>query len=200
MQLAEGLASIAFMDSKAGEEHKFFPHAMLARNADINLEELEPRLFSFNNPTGACPDCDGLGVRQYFDPGKIVHNAELSLANGAIRGWDRRHLHYFHLLRALARHYHFDIETPYLHLPKRIQEAILHGSQEESITFDYLSATKKIVQRTHPFEGVIPIMQRRYQESDSETVREELAKYLSVSECHYLSRRTSSLGGEKRIY
>jgi excinuclease ABC subunit A len=183
LKLSEGLASLAFLDAKAGEE-RLFSARFACPECGYNLEELEPRLFSFNNPMGACPACDGLGVKQYFDPNKIVHNPELSLANGAIRGWDRRHLYYYQLLSALARHYHFDIDTPYQHLQKRIQEAILHGSHEEEIVFDYLSPTKKIVQRSHPFEGVIPIMERRYHETDSNTVREELAKYLSTSECN----------------
>lgn len=183
LKLADGLAAIAFLDAKAGQE-RLFSARFACPECGYNLEELEPRLFSFNNPIGACPACDGLGVKEYFDPNKIVHNPELSLANGAIRGWDRRHLYYYQLLRALARHYHFDIETPYLHLPKRIQEAILRGSGEEEIVFDYLSPAKKIVQRSHTFEGVIPIMERRYQETDSNTVRDELAKYLSVNECN----------------
>lgn len=183
LKLAEGLAAIAFLDKKAGAE-RIFSARYACPECGYNLEELEPRLFSFNNPLGACPECDGLGVKQYFDAHKIVHNPELSLANGAIRGWDRRHLYYYQLLRALARHYHFDIETTYNQLPKRIQEAILRGSGEEEIIFDYLSPAKKIVQRSHSFEGVIPIMERRYHETDSNTVREELAKYLSISECH----------------
>lgn len=183
LKLAEGLAILAFLDPKAGEE-RVFSARYACPECGYNLEELEPRLFSFNNPLGACPECDGLGVKEYFDPHKIVHNAELSLANGAIRGWDRRHLYYYQLLRALAKHYHFDIETPYIHLSKRIQEIILHGSKDEEIIFEYLSPAKKIVQRSHPFEGVLPIMTRRYHETDSETLREELSKYLSISNCN----------------
>jgi excinuclease ABC subunit A len=182
LKVAEGLAGVAFIDPKVGEE-RLFSARFACPECGYNLPELEPRLFSFNNPMGACPDCDGLGIKQYFDPHKIVHNPELSLANGAIRGWDRRHLYYYQLLRALARHYKFDIETPFIHLPKTIQEAILRGSGEEKITFDYLSSSKKVVQRSHPFEGVIPIMERRYTETDSNTVREELAKYLTTSDC-----------------
>ena len=182
LKVAEGLAGIAFLDPKAGEE-RLFSARFACPECGYNLPELEPRLFSFNNPMGACPECDGLGIKQYFDPHKIVHNPELSLANGAIRGWDRRHLYYYQLLRALARHYKFDIETPFIQLPKSVQEAILRGSGEEKITFDYLSSSKKVVQRSHPFEGVVPIMERRYTETDSNTVREELAKYLTTSDC-----------------
>jgi excinuclease ABC subunit A len=182
LKLADGLAAIAFLDPKAGEE-KIFSARYACPECGYNLEELEPRLFSFNNPLGACPDCDGLGVKQYFDSQKVVHNPELSLANGSIRGWDRRHLYYYQLLRALARHYHFDIETPFMHLSPTIQNIILNGSGDQKITFDYLSPTQKVVQRSHTFEGVIPNMQRRYQETDSNTIREELAKYLSTSHC-----------------
>ena len=182
LKVADGLAGIAFLDPKAGEE-RLFSARFACPECGYNLPELEPRLFSFNNPMGACPECDGLGIKQYFDPHKIVHNPELSLANGAIRGWDRRHLYYYQLLRALARHYKFDIETPFIQLPKSVQEAILRGSGEEKITFDYLSSSKKVVQRSHSFEGVVPIMERRYTETDSNTVREELAKYLTTSDC-----------------
>lgn len=182
LKLADGLAGIAFLDPKSGAE-RLFSAKFACPECGFNLEELEPRLFSFNNPKGACPDCDGLGLKQYFDASKIVHNSELSLASGAIRGWDRRHLYYYQLLSALARHYHFDIDTAFFQLPKPIQKIILYGSGEENITFDYLSPTKKIVQRKHPFEGVIPIMERRYQETDSNSIREELAKYLTTHPC-----------------
>lgn len=182
LQLAEGLASIAFIDPKMGSE-RLFSARFACPICGYSLEELEPRLFSFNNPMGACPACDGLGVKQYFDPNKIIHNRELSLANGAIRGWDRRHLYYYQLLRALAQHYHFDIDTPFMDLPKRFQHVILMGSGIEEIKFDYLTHNKKVVQRTHAFEGVIPTMERRYHETDSNTVREEMAKYLSTQNC-----------------
>ncbi len=182
LKLAEGLAGVAFLDAQKGPE-KIFSARYACPECGYNLEELEPRLFSFNNPMGACPDCDGLGVKEYFDLSKIIHNPEISLANGAIRGWDRRHLYYYQLLQALARHYHFDIETPFTQLPQRIQEIVLRGSKEEAILFDYLSSTKKTIQRSHPFEGVIPIMDRRYHETDSNTVRDELAKYLSMANC-----------------
>ncbi len=182
INLTNGLAAIAFMDPQKGEE-KIFSANMACPICGYNLEELEPRLFSFNNPAGACPSCDGLGVKQYFDINKIVHNSELSLANGAIRGWDRRHLYYFQLLNSLARHYKFDIDIPYAQLPKNIQQSILMGSGDEEITFDYFNHNKKALRRSHPFEGVIPNMERRYHETDSAAVREELSKYLTTSEC-----------------
>lgn len=182
LNLAEGLACIAFIDPKQGED-RIFSARFACPICGYSIEELAPRLFSFNNPIGACPACDGLGVKSYFDPNKIIHNPDLSLANGAIRGWDRRHLYYYQLLRALARHFNFDIEISFSALPKKIQQIILMGSGEEEIKFDYLSPSKKVVQRLHPFEGVIPIMERRYRETDSSTVREEMAKYLTIQHC-----------------
>lgn len=182
LKLSEGLALMAFVDSKEGEE-RLFSARFACPVCGYNLEELEPRLFSFNNPKGACPECDGLGVKEVFDPNKIVHNPQLGLANGAIRGWDRRHLYYYQLLSALAAHYHFDIEIPYAELPERIQKIILWGSGLDEIAFEYLTHNKKTVRRSHPFEGVVPIMQRRYRETDSNTVRDELAKYLSIQDC-----------------
>ncbi len=148
-----------------------------------SLSELEPRLFSFNNPAGACPTCDGLGVRQFFDPARVISDASLSLPAGAIRGWDRRNGFYFQMLESLAKHYNFDIDTPLAKLPKRMREVILYGSGEEQIAFTYFSGNGGKYRRKHPFEGVIPNMQRRYRETDSQTVREELAKYLSTQPC-----------------
>ncbi len=149
-----------------------------------SLSELEPRLFSFNNPAGACPSCDGLGVRQFFDPARVINDVSLSLPAGAIRGWDRRNGFYFQMLESLARHYKFDLDAPLEKLPKRVREIILNGSGEEEITFTYFSGHGSgKYRRKHPFEGVIPNMQRRYRETDSQTVREELAKYLSTQPC-----------------
>jgi len=148
-----------------------------------SLTELEPRLFSFNNPVGACPECDGLGVHQFFDAGRVVAHPELSLAGGAVRGWDRRNAYYFQLITALARHYDFDIETPFAELPEDIRRIILHGSQGEVIRFQYLNERRGSVERKHPFEGIITNMQRRYRETDSNVVREELARYLSTQPC-----------------
>ncbi|MGB6976469.1 MAG: excinuclease ABC subunit UvrA, partial [Gammaproteobacteria bacterium] len=148
-----------------------------------SLAELEPRLFSFNSPAGACPACDGLGVKEFFDPRKVIVNPELSLASGAIRGWDRRSFYYFQVLTSLAKHYDFDLEKPYKNLPEKIHKILLYGSGDEPITFYYLQDSGKKIRRTHPFEGIIPNMERRYRDTDSGTVREELAKYLSSSVC-----------------
>ena len=148
-----------------------------------SLNELEPRLFSFNNPAGACESCDGLGVTQFFDPNKIVVSNELSLAEGAIRGWDRRNVYYFHMLNSLANHYDFSIEKPFKKLAKKHQDIILHGSKSEKISFSYSNDRGDMVERTHRFEGVLPNLERRYRETESPTVREELAKYLNISTC-----------------
>ncbi|MDE1887066.1 MAG: excinuclease ABC subunit UvrA, partial [Gammaproteobacteria bacterium] len=148
-----------------------------------SLAELEPRLFSFNNPLGTCPACDGLGVKQFFDAARIVGNPHLSLAGGAVRGWDRRNAWYFQLLQSLARHYRFDIETAFERLPEKIRKVILYGSGDEVIAFRYVNERGGTFTRKHTFEGVIPNMQRRYQETESQMVREELAKYLTSRPC-----------------
>jgi len=148
-----------------------------------SLSELEPRTFSFNNPAGACPACDGLGVRQFFDPARVVQDPELSLAEGAIRGWDRRNVYYFHMLRSLAEHYGFAVETPFEHLQPRQREAILYGSGEERIDFGYLNDQGDVIRRRHTFEGVIPNTERRDRETESAMIRESLARFLTVAPC-----------------
>ena len=149
---------------------------------NYSLEELEPRLFSFNNPNGACPECDGLGISQYFDPQRIVVSWDLSLSKGAIRGWDRRNGFYYQMLQALSDHYKFDLDTPLKNLPKKIQDIILFGSKGEKISFKY--ASEKIeFNRLREFEGIANNMKRRYKETESNMVREELNKYISVKEC-----------------
>ena len=158
-----------------------------------SLSELEPRLFSFNNPAGACPTCDGLGVRQFFDPQRVVSDPSLSLPAGAIRGWDRRNAFYYHMLECLAKHYKFDIDAPFEGLPKRARDVILHGSGDELIAFTYLSDRGGRQRRKHPFEGVIPNMERRYRETESNSVREELAKFLGAQPC------TSCHGSRLRV-
>ncbi|MEJ2094721.1 MAG: excinuclease ABC subunit UvrA, partial [Gammaproteobacteria bacterium] len=147
-----------------------------------SLNELEPRLFSFNHPIGACSKCDGLGVIQFFDPDKIIQDQELSLPGGAIRGWDRRNAYYFQLIKNLAKHYKFDIDSPFNEIPEDIRDVILYGSGDTNITFEYIY-DRKTTKRKHPFEGVIPNMQRRYLDTDSIMVREELAKYQSNKPC-----------------
>ncbi|MDH3979897.1 MAG: excinuclease ABC subunit UvrA [Gammaproteobacteria bacterium] len=182
LNLSDGVARIAWMDKHDAEEI-LFSAKFACPQCGYSITELEPRLFSFNNPGGACPACDGLGVRQFFDPARVVGHPELSLAGGAVRGWDRRNAYYFQLITSLAAHYDFDIETPFEGLPEKIQDIILQGSKGESICFHYLNERRGAVERRHPFEGIIPNMKRRYHETESSTVREELARYLSHQSC-----------------
>ncbi|MGO3208095.1 MAG: excinuclease ABC subunit UvrA, partial [Halomonadaceae bacterium] len=144
---------------------------------------LEPRMFSFNNPAGACPTCDGLGVQQYFDPDKLISHPELSLAEGVIKGWDRRNIYYFTQLQALAKYYGFELETPWQELARRDREVILNGSGDEQIPFVYVGDRGRKVTREHAFEGVLPNMQRRYRETESNMVRDDLVKYIAVQPC-----------------
>ncbi len=182
LRLADGVARVAFMDEPEREELVFSAN-FACPVCGYSIEELEPRLFSFNNPVGACPVCDGLGVQQVFDEQKVVRHPELSLAAGAVRGWDRRNTYYFQMLQSLARHYGFDPETPWQELPEKIRRIILHGSGDEEIYFDYFNHKGRRVQRHHTFEGIIPNMERRYRESESNAVREELSRYLSSHPC-----------------
>ncbi|MBN9423548.1 MAG: excinuclease ABC subunit A [Candidatus Accumulibacter sp. 66-26] len=148
-----------------------------------SLQELEPRIFSFNNPMGACPSCDGLGVIQFFDPKRIVAHPELSLAAGAIRGWDRRNQFYFQMLGSLAAHYGFDVDTPWNELPERIRQIVLYGSGKEELPFSYVNERGKVAVREHAFEGIVVNFERRYKETDSVAVREELSKLISNKTC-----------------
>ena len=182
LRLGEGIAKVQLMD-EMDREPLIFSEKFACPICNYSLSELEPRLFSFNNPVGACPSCDGLGVKQFFDPAKIVQEPTASLADGAIRGWDERSLYYFQLLEALASHYQFDIETPFYLLPDNVRQMILYGSGKEEIQFVSYSETGTQYSRKKPFEGVIPNMERRYRETDSNTVREELAKYLNYHLC-----------------
>ncbi|MGH8248958.1 MAG: excinuclease ABC subunit UvrA, partial [Gammaproteobacteria bacterium] len=154
VRLSGGLAIIASLDEPDAEATVFSARYACSK-CGYSLSELEPRLFSFNNPAGACSHCDGLGAMRFFDPGLVVQHSELSLPGGAIRGWDRRNAYYFQLIKSLAQHYGFDIDTPYRKLPKRVQEVILHGSGKEEIEFEYLNERRGSVHRRHPFEGVI---------------------------------------------
>ena len=182
LRLSEGQARIAFMDQSEQTE-LIFSAGFACPVCGYSLSELEPRLFSFNNPVGACPECDGLGVKQFFDPERITAHPHLSLADGAVRGWDRRNAYYFQMIRSLARHYGFDLETPFQELPQAIRQAILFGSGKETIEFQYLTGHGDLSPRRHPFEGIIPNMERRYRETESGMVRDELAKYLSTQAC-----------------
>ena len=177
---AEGRAIAYEMDS--GKEH-LFSAKFACPVCSYSLPELEPRIFSFNNPMGACPTCDGLGVIQFFDPKRVVTQPHLSLAAGAVRSWDRRNPFYFQLLTSLAEHYGFDIETPFAELPEKIQQIILYGSGKESIRFRYLNEKGSRFDRSHPFEGIIGNLERRYKETDSVAMREELAKLISNKVC-----------------
>lgn len=181
LELSGSTAIIADMDDPNAEE-LVFSSSFACSHCGYSLTELEPRLFSFNNPAGACPTCDGLGVQQYFDERKVVQNPDVSLASGAIKGWDRRSFYYFGLLKSVAKHYDFDIEMPFNQLPKKIQNIILNGSKDE-IEFVYVNDRGDSVKRVHAFEGVLNNMVRRYKETESNAVREELAKYINNRAC-----------------
>jgi len=170
------------LESERGTEH-LFSAKFACPQCGSALPDLEPRLFSFNNPAGACPRCDGLGTVEFFDPRRVVAHPNLSLAGGAIRGWDRRNHFYHAMLQSLARHYGFDIEQPWEMLDDNVQQRVLYGSGEEPIAFSYPGARGRATQRSHPFEGVIPNLERRYRETDAAVVREELARYRSLRAC-----------------
>ncbi len=184
LRLTDGLASVVVLDKSLEHSDMVFSAKYACSKCGYSLSELEPRLFSFNSPMGACPTCDGLGVQEFFDENLVVHDAELSLAGGAIRGWDRRNAFYFQMLRSLAQHYHFNSEQPLKKLSKKIQHIILYGSGNERICFRYVNEkSDRTYQKTHSFEGVIPNMMRRYRETESDLVREHLSKYLSNKSC-----------------
>ena len=202
LRLSDGLARVILLDRTAGAESpaqaQEQPPTEGMREADelvfssrhacpicgYSVPPLEPKLFSFNNPVGACPACDGLGTQQFFDPRRVVGHPDLSLASGAVRGWDRRNQHFFQLIQSLARHYGFDIETPWAELPERVRRILLEGSGEEAIEFSYgAGAGKRTVVKRHPFEGILPNLERRYRETESGAVRAELSRYLSPRTC-----------------
>ncbi len=182
LRLADGVANIAWMEEKDKEE-LVFSDRFACNICGYSLTELEPRLFSFNNPSGACPGCDGLGVKQFFDPDRVVVNSELSLAGGAIRGWDRKTTYYFQMIQSLAAHFNFDIETPFHELPENIREVVLFGSGKEKVEFHYANSRGMQIKQLHRFEGVIPNLDRRYRETESGAVREELARFLNSRPC-----------------
>ena len=181
LELTDGVAAIAPMDGD-GEE-TLFSARYACPSCGHSIDELEPRLFSFNNPAGACSSCDGLGVTQFFDESRVVLHPEASLAEGAIRGWDRRNVYYFHLLRSLSKHYGFDMDKPFDKLSQKHRDIILYGSDGEEIEFSYVNDRGTVFKRRHVFEGVIPNMDRRYRETESSSVRDELAKYVSTAAC-----------------
>tara|TARA_R110000772_G_scaffold146645_4_gene256880 strand:+ start:10308 stop:13154 length:2847 start_codon:yes stop_codon:yes gene_type:complete len=182
LELTDGIASIADMDNDTAAELTF-SSKFACPHCGYSLSELEPRLFSFNSPLGACSSCDGLGVKQFFDSSRIVQHPDVSLSTGAIRGWDRRSVYYFHMLTSLAEHYGFDIDAPFEELSDEHRQKILFGSGTEEISFTYINDRGDNFQRKHPFEGVIPNMDRRYKETESQTVREELSKFLNSQSC-----------------
>lgn len=182
LTLSGGTVVVADMEDSNAPELVFSSN-FACPHCGYSMHELEPRLFSFNNPAGACPTCDGLGVQQYFDPERVVQHPELSLAGGAIRGWDKRNFYYFQMLKSLAEYYNFDIEAPFNSLPPRIQKAVLSGSGRENIEFKYINDRGDTTIRHHPFEGILHNMERRYKETESMAVREELAKYINNRPC-----------------
>ncbi len=182
LELSGGTAVVADMDNPKAEELVFSAN-FACPHCGYSVPELEPRLFSFNNPAGACPTCDGLGVQQFFDESRVVQNESISLAGGAVKGWDRRNFYYYQMLTSLAKHYKFDIETPYEDLPQKIKDIVMHGSGKEEIEFQYMNDRGDVVIRKHPFEGILNTMARRYKETESMSVREELAKNISSRPC-----------------
>jgi len=181
LRLGGGVARLAFATGK--REEIIFSSTHACPTCGYSVAQLEPKLFSFNNPAGACPGCDGLGYQEFFDPERVVLHPQLSLAGGAIRGWDRRNAYYFQMIRALAAHFHFDIEAPWATLPAAVREAVLHGSGDTPVEFRYTDARGRAAKRAHPFEGIIPNLERRFRETESATVREELGKYRGTRRC-----------------
>jgi excinuclease ABC subunit A len=181
LNLSSGLITISFMDGERSDQ--IFSNKHACPQCDYSLTELEPRLFSFNNPAGACPACDGLGVKQFFDEEKIIQFPEASLSEGAIRGWDKRNIYYFHMLESLAKHYKFDTDTPWQKLKKAHRDAVLYGSGNAEINFTYVNDRGDTYKRKHTFEGVIPNLERRYRDTESQMVREDLSKLVSSQYC-----------------
>jgi excinuclease ABC subunit A len=183
LELSGGTVIVASMETPASRAEIIFSANFACPHCGYSMQELEPRLFSFNNPAGACQSCDGLGMEQFFDPAKVITNDELSLTGGAIRGWDKRNFYYYQMLQALAKHYGFDLNKPFASLSEQHKQVILFGSDGADIQFVYLNDRGDKVVRKHPFEGIIANMQRRYRDTDSQAVREELAKYLASQPC-----------------
>ena len=182
LNLSDGVAYVIDMDD-ADLPATIFSARFACPTCGYSIAELEPRMFSFNNPAGACTSCDGLGVTQFFDPDLVVADDELTLAEGAIRGWDRRNVYYFHMLSSIAGHYEFEVEIPFKELSKKHREIILNGSGRQRIDFSYVNDRGDIIKRTHRFEGVLPNMARRFRETESSMVRENLQKFMRVTHC-----------------
>ncbi|UAL44096.1 excinuclease ABC subunit UvrA [Shewanella inventionis] len=182
LELSGGIAKIASMDDSTTEELVFSAN-FACPHCGYSMAELEPRIFSFNNPAGACQTCDGLGVQQFFDPERVITNDELSLAGGAVRGWDRRNFYYFQMLTSLAEHYKFDVEKPFAELSDKVKKIVLYGSGKQKIAFKYINDRGDVVVRNHPFEGILNNMDRRYRETESNSVRDELSKFINMQPC-----------------
>ena len=194
LTLSAGSAKVAYMDDEEKHKEEIVLSANFAcPHCGYSITELEPRIFSFNNPAGACQNCDGLGTKQFFDPHRIVGNTEISLSGGAIRGWDKRSYYYFQMLQSVADHYEFNLNTPFEKLDDKAKDIVLYGSKGTSIKFKYINERGDIMERKHPFEGIIPNMERRHRETESNTVREELGKYMSYQNC------TSCSGARLRL-
>lgn len=183
IRLSDGLASIALMEKSKKFPDRIFSSQFACPECGYSIKELEPRLFSFNSPMGACETCDGLGVEQTFDPKKIVQNESASLSQGAINGWDRRNYHYYQMLVSLSKHFGFDLDKPFSKLSKKIQLILLYGTEDEEISFSFKTHKGAEIKKRYPFEGIIPNLERRYKETDSSAVREELAKFLTQKPC-----------------
>ena len=181
LELSGGIAVVAPMDGN-GEEVVFSAN-FACPHCGYSMQELEPRLFSFNNPAGACHTCDGLGVQQYFDPARVIVDDSMSLAEGAIRGWDQKNYYYFQMLTSLSKHYGFDLHAPFKSLPKKIRDVILTGSGRTEVEFNYINDRGDIRVKRHPFEGILNTLERRYRDTESSSVREDLAKYISTKTC-----------------
>lgn len=181
LRLADGVARVVNMDD--ADDVTLFSARFACSQCGYSIAELEPRMFSFNNPAGACPSCDGLGMKQFVDPARVVAHPQMSLQAGAIRGWDRRNAYYYQMLKSLSAHYGFDLDTAFEDLPENVRQVVLHGSGQEKIDFSYMSDRGREVIRKHSFEGIIPNLQRRYHETESSSVREELAKFHSIRAC-----------------
>ncbi|MEZ8192329.1 MULTISPECIES: excinuclease ABC subunit UvrA [Vibrio] len=182
LELSGGIAVVGWMDDKEQEEIVFSANFACPK-CGYSMQELEPRLFSFNNPAGACGTCDGLGVQQYFDPSRVILDENLSIAEGAIKGWDQKNYYYFQMLTSLSDHYGFDLYAPFNSLPKKTQEIILKGSGRTEVEFKYINDRGDIRVKRHPFEGILNTLERRYRDTESSAVREDLAKYISTKSC-----------------
>lgn len=182
LELSGGIAAITWMD-ETKKDDIIFSANFACSQCGYSMQELEPRLFSFNNPAGACPTCDGLGVQQYFDPDRVIHDEKLSIAEGAIKGWDQKNYYYFQMLSSLAEHYQFDLYVPYNSLTKKIQDVLLKGSGKTNVEFKYINDRGDIRMKRHPFEGILNTLERRYRDTESNAVREDLTKYISTKSC-----------------